>query len=241
MQLFSNDLKMKIKKQNPPLYPIILLCLLFIFSQSLMAKNVYVSDQLSINMRTDKGVEFKIIKVLESGTKLIVLEDDKSGYTKVKTAQGLVGWVLSRFLQDDDVARSKNKRLTKSYQQLLQQQTALKEQYERLKNEHSQLLQTEEKLTVENEKINKDIERLRKIAARPMQLENDNEKLRNEILNQENNSRLLKQQVQTYRESSERDWFISGALVLLGGIFLGLFLPKMKSNRQRKGNWNRLN
>jgi SH3 domain protein len=73
-----------------------------------------------------------------------------------------------------------------------------------------------------------------------MQLERDNEKLRNELLTNESQTRLLKQELQTLKDDSERKWFITGAAILFGGIILGLILPNLRGKPQRKQNWNRL-
>ena len=64
----------------------------------------YVSDNLAITMRSGKSNEHRIIRSLDSGTKLRVLSKDKN-YTKVRTEKGDVGWVLSRYLVNEPVAR----------------------------------------------------------------------------------------------------------------------------------------
>ena len=67
----------------------------------------YVSDELEITMRSGQGVKFGIRKMLTSGAKLEVLETDPAGYSKVRTEQGVDGWVLSRYLSNTPSARDR--------------------------------------------------------------------------------------------------------------------------------------
>ena len=71
-----------------------------------VAETRYVSDTLEITMRSGKGTNFGITRMLRSGTPVEVLEvDKKSGYTQVRTKSGKEGWVLSRFLINGRAAR----------------------------------------------------------------------------------------------------------------------------------------
>ena len=66
-----------------------------------VAETRYISDTLEITMRSGKGTNFGITRMLRSGTAVQVLAvDDKSGYTQVRTKSGKEGWVLSRFLMN---------------------------------------------------------------------------------------------------------------------------------------------
>ena len=210
------------------------------FSPLLSAQERYVSDQLNINLRADKGVGFRIKKILPSGTKLKIIEIDGTGYSKVKTETGLTGWVLSRFLSKEPVARSQLKQAQLIASKLKEEKTLLNTELNALKNEKIQLGQSKEKLEKRNKAFSIELEKLRRISARPLQLEKENEKLRNNLLTNESKTRLLQQELQSLKDDSEKQWFITGAAILFGGILLGLILPKLRSNPQRKQNWNRL-
>jgi len=59
-----------------------------------------VSDELVINLREGKGNEYKIIKMLRNGTPLNILEEAEQ-YLKVRTAEGLEGWVLKQYITSE--------------------------------------------------------------------------------------------------------------------------------------------
>jgi SH3 domain protein len=230
-----------ISMQKTTLFTIIFLFIIFFtFSPLLSAKVKYVSDQLNINLRADKGIGFRIKKILPSGTKLKVITVDKSGYTQVKTEAGTTGWVLSRFLSKDPVARSLLKQAQLLANKLKEDKTLLNNELHKLKNEKTQLGDSQKKLLKRNIAFSTELEKLRKISARPLQLEKENEKLRNDLLTNESKNRLLQQELQSLKDDSEKQWFIIGAAILFAGILLGLILPKLRSNTQRKQNWNRL-
>ena len=202
------------------------------------ARTLYVSDQLEINMRSGKGTGYKIIKIIKSGTPLTILKEE-SGYARARTPQGVEGWVLSRFLIDTPVARTQ---LAKAQQDVAEMKVKYDEmsvELTTLKQEYSQLNQSEQALKNNTQSLNVELEKLRKIAARPMQLEAENDKLRNELVKTEAEMRLVKQEYQTLQDNSEQEWFLTGAGVLFGGMILGLIFPKLRSS-QRKANWNRL-
>lgn len=220
---------------------LVISALLVISCHPAMAETVYVTDELSINMRTDKGNQFRIKKVLKSGTRLEILKVDPSGYSLVRADGGVNGWVLSRFLSKTPIAREQVKRSQALAEKLQKEKQQLLEELNQFKKDKTVLSQSEERLLQANQKLTTEVNKLRKIAARPMQLEEDNKKLRDELLKNEAQSRLLKQEHQSLLDAREKEWFMAGAGILFGGILLGLILPKLRSNpNRRRQNWNRL-
>ena len=66
------------------------------------AESVWVSDQFEIMLRTGPSNSNAIQRMLGSGTKLETLETDaETGYSRVRTAAGTEGWVLTRYLMDN--------------------------------------------------------------------------------------------------------------------------------------------
>jgi SH3 domain protein len=207
-------------------------------SSPLLAATKYVSDELVINMRSGKGNGFKIIKIVKSGTPLTVLETD-SGYTRARTPQGVEGWVLSRFLIDQPVARDQLAKARQDVDTMKEKYEAMVNELSTIKTERDTLSSSEKSLLANKEKMNTELVKLKKIAARPMQLEAENDQLRNELVKIEAEMRLLKQEYQTLEDNTDQEWFMTGAAVLFGGMLLGLIFPKLRSG-QKKANWNRL-
>jgi SH3 domain protein len=83
----------------------LIIFLLMFFPFALMAgiaraETQYVSDQLIITLREGQGNEYKIIKMLKTGTPLEVIEEGEK-YLKVRTESGSEGWVLKRYVSKE--------------------------------------------------------------------------------------------------------------------------------------------
>lgn len=82
---------------------IIFLLTLFSFTVSsgiVCAETQYVSDQLIITLREGQGSQFKIIKMLKTGTPLEIIEESDQ-HLKVRTESGDEGWVLKQYLTEE--------------------------------------------------------------------------------------------------------------------------------------------
>ena len=65
-------------------------------------KSVYVIDQITITLRAGQGTQHQILRTLPSGTPMEVLRvNEDSGYSQVRTKDGVEGWVLSQYLIDE--------------------------------------------------------------------------------------------------------------------------------------------
>ena len=188
----------------------------------------YVTDQLIITMRTGQGSQYQILKTLPSGTRLEVLEASETGYTKVRLEDGLEGWVLTRYLSEEPVAKEKLAAAENKLQRLLEQNNALKEELATLKKSSSDVEAERNALLNQTESANAELERLKQVAAQPILLDNQNRELKQQNVSLEKELQRIQQENQVLKDRSQRDWFIAGAGVLLGGILLGLILPKLR-------------
>lgn len=120
-------------------------------STTLMAETQFVSDDLVITLRTGQGNQYEIIKTLSSGTKLEILEQTDTGYTKVKTDSGLEGWVRTQYLTKEPIARVQLESAQKKIESLSEKLSAAQEELKSLRKEKSQLDSTYSKLRSEHE------------------------------------------------------------------------------------------
>jgi SH3 domain protein len=196
----------------------------------------YISDELEITMRSGQGVKFSIRKMLTSGAKLEVLETDPAGYSKVKTEQGVEGWVLSRYLINTPSARD---RIAASEQQVVNLQLEVAKYKEELGNltsrnsdadgENMSLKETAQRLSTE-------LDDLRKTASNAVGLDNENRQLKEKLQQVDHDTQLLVIENSALKDNDAKSWFLIGAAVLFGGLLLGLILPRLRF--QKKDSWN---
>lgn len=74
-----------------------------------MAQTATVSESARVNMRSGKGENYRLIRVLPPQSEVQIVETEQD-YAKVKAADGETGWVLSKFLtvgvsKSDEIAQ----------------------------------------------------------------------------------------------------------------------------------------
>jgi len=80
-----------------------ILCILVLLTSYVIvpaaaADTRYVVDELVITLRLGKSTQHKILKTLKTGAPLEVLEEDDKTYLKVRTTDGIEGYVLRQYI-----------------------------------------------------------------------------------------------------------------------------------------------
>ena len=198
----------------------------------------YVSDELEITMRSGQGVKFGIRKMLVSGTKLDVIETDPAGYSKVRTAKGVTGWVLTRYLSN---MPSSQDRLAASEQKVANLELELakyKEELQALSSQNTESGSENMSLKETAQRLSKELDDLRKTASNAVALNNDNRQLKQQLQQFDDKMQSLIIENSTLKDSDAKSWFLIGAAVLFGGLLLGLILPRLRF--QKKNSWGNL-
>lgn len=197
----------------------------------------YISDRLELPLRSGQSVQHRILRMLPSGTSVDVLQPSKdTGYSRVRTRDGTVGWVLTRFLMQTPSARE---RLAAAEQKLAK----LEIEDARLKKRGIALgsragVQARRLVNLEQDKqtLTAEIERIRRVAGSALALDRENKDLKARTLAQGRELQALQQENEILKDRGKRDWFLAGAGVLMIGLLLGLILPRLRL--RRRGSWN---
>jgi SH3 domain protein len=195
----------------------------------------YVSDELKITLRTGQGSQYQILKTLPSGSRVELLETGEEGYSLVRTDDDIEGWVLTRFLVDTPIARDQLAAALQKQERLIAQNSQFKQEQADLKKQNADLSSELQKLKSDQQSTDQELEKLKQVAAKPILLDQQNQDLKQQNVSLEKELQLVQQENQVLRNRANRDWFIAGAGVLLGGMLLGLFIPKLRW--RKKSNW----
>jgi len=198
----------------------------------------YVSDQLEITMRNGQGVKFAIKRVLTSGDRLDLIETDSSGYSKVRTIEGVEGWVLTRYLMN---APSVRNLVADSTQKVANLELELAETKEELKNVSTKVATSDSKsmaLKETSQRFKKELDSLKVTASSSIALSKENIQLKEQIQQTDIRIQGLVLENTAMKNSDSQSWFLTGVAVLLGGIILGLILPRLRL--QRKNSWGNI-
>ena len=203
------------------------------------AETRYVSDRLEIQMRTGKGTQFKILRMLPSGTALEVLEvDQQNGYSRVRSAGGVEGWVLNRYLMKGKAARDRLAEAEKELARLELENRKLRASVGELKNAKGSVDQERGALSKENRKLSQELEAIRRTASSALAIDAENKDLKSKIVAYERQAQTLKQENEGLKDRTARDWFMVGAGVIILGMIIGLIIPRIRW--RKKSSWDTL-
>lgn len=191
------------------------LSLILVFSLSYaMAENIYVTGVTKITMRTGPGVEHKIVLMLKSGTKLVIVEKQKD-WTKVETMGGKQGWVLSRFLTQKVPDALVVEKLQLENQGLMSRLAKLEEENRQLTVKNATLVEIQEKYNKLKEESGQFLALEAKYNTTMKEFESQAEKI---------------EKLETDSHSEIQRWYLIGPGVLIVGFIFGLGTRKKKKS-----------
>ena len=212
------------------------LCL-FSLALAASAEVRYVVDTLIITMRSGQSTQHQVLRTWPSNTKLEILEAGEK-YSKARGPDGTEGWVLNQYITTKPTAKLRLATANQELATLRTQNTQLKAELGTVKNKEGALSKQQSKLSRENKKQAGELTHLRRVAAKPLKLENENQRLKKELLSLESSHDLLQQENQMLGDSSDREWFLNGAGVIVLGIIIGLIIPSLRM--RKKSSWGSL-
>jgi SH3 domain protein len=199
------------------------------------AEPAWVSDQFEIMLRTGPSTSNAIERMLPSGTALEVLEvDDGTGYSRVRTQAGTEGWVLTRYLMDEPSAREQLAALTSRLTSANAQGSSLTSQLGAIRGEYDAATQRIAQLERDKAALEGELADIRRTAANTLSINEQNRQLREQLQSEEIRSATLEQQNRELTSQTTRYWFMTGAFVLLAGMLLGLWLPRIRWQRRSR-------
>jgi SH3 domain protein len=213
-----------------------LLCLV---AASVQAQDIrYVTDELKATVRAGKGTDYKILKVISSGTPVQVLKESEDGYARVELDGNQQGWMLSRYLSEEPTAKTQLSTTQQQLEKLNGQNRRLQAQRQELQEQEQRAELALKRVNAEYARLKQELAELSKLAAQPKALEAKNQTLRERIGHLKNETTRLHRANQRLQKNDDRTWFLTGAGVLLGGFLLGMIARRFRIGR--KSSWDAL-
>lgn len=210
------------------------ICLLGLAIQA-SAESVWVSDQFEVMLRTGPSASNAIDRMLPSGTALEVLERDaEAGYARVRTAAGTEGWVLARYLMAEPSAREQLMTLTKRLTSAKAAGGSLASQLDAIKGEYDRATRRISTLERNNSQLEASLADIKRTSSNVLSINNQNKELRNELEITRIQADAFEQQNRELTSQTTRYWFLTGAIVLIFGMVLGVWVPRIKWQRRSR-------
>ena len=192
---------------------------------------VYITDQLDLPIRSDKSFNNNIIRLLPSGTELSLLQSTEDGWAQIQF-DDTIGWIKSFYLSPDPSAREKLKKLTRTYNANKLLISKLSGEKEELESQLLTVKQENTDLIVQSSKSQAEKKHIEQIYQDALKLEHENEKLIQEKLQLKAELQLAVNNTQIQKDTSSRNWFIVGAIVLFFGMIIGFIVPGLLNRRR---------
>ncbi|MCH7822496.1 MAG: TIGR04211 family SH3 domain-containing protein [Proteobacteria bacterium] len=199
------------------------------------AEPAWVSDQFEVMLRTGPSTTNAIERMLPSGTALEVLErDDATGYARVRTRAGTEGWILTRYLMSETSAREQLTQLRSQLDNASAQGSSLTSQLDAVKDEYDTATSRIDTLEREKRKLEQELAEIKRTSTDVLGINSQNISLREQLATLEIKLETVKQENRELTSETSRYWFMAGALVLMIGILLGIWVPRMRLQRHSR-------
>jgi len=234
--------------QTTGLKLILFLSMLIPFTVSVgivFAEIKYVSDQRMITFREGQGNQYKIIKMLKTGTPLEIIEESEQ-YLKVRTESGSEGWVLKQYITGETpkpviIAGLEKEidRLTRKIEKYNKDKELLQDELKIANADHNRKIRDlQQKVSSSGEKAEQTSRDLKEITKQynalltdskdVVHLVNERDSLKVSIGELQNRTELLQKENDTLKHSQMIWWFVAGGGVLFVGWIIG------KISRQKR-------
>lgn len=220
---------------------IITLLSLTILCSTVSAQNVkYVTDQLQAPVRASANESSRITKMLTSGEKIKILNENKQHYEIQYGDNNAHGWIHKSFVMNDPAAREFVEMAKQEYAPLQDSITTLNKENDEKDNIILALQENQKKLEQALLVQTNRVTHLEQINKNVIDIDNDNQLLTQINMQQELELKQLKSENFTLKENKRSDEWLKGASILFAGIVLGTsILPRLLRYRNQKRSWGR--
>jgi SH3 domain protein len=202
----------------------------------------YVGDELMITLRQGKSTSHKILKNLQTGTPVEVLEEGQA-YLKVRTKDGTEGYVLRQYISSKTPKAYRIEELETENTKLLGNQTtnsSLEKQLHEIQGKNDQKFSdlaaksSDTELNLEKALNNERIatEKFNALVAQSgdiVKIVEERDKLRKENNKLKSGIKALQEKNETIADLRMIKWFLAGAGVLFFGWIIGRISRKKRS------------
>ncbi len=200
------------------------------------AETRYITDQLTLNLRSGPTTGHRITRTLSSGTAVTIDTSvpAENGHVFVKLRNGAEGWVLEQYLQAEPIARTKVAKLTKENEELIKKVDTLESKLSQTADNLDTTASKQSELSQLVAEKDSELQKIRSLSANAIEIDQRNAELTETNQNLLLEIDKLKAENDRLSGSSQRtQWITGGGLVLIGlfsAWLFGTFSGRKKSS-----------
>lgn len=208
--------------------------LLFIISGLVNAKTVYVTDNMTFNIKTDDDNNSPVLATVTSGTPLTLLSKKRSSeYAKVRLATGQTGFILDSYLNPQPASKWYLEQANEELAKVRKENAHISAELATIKKRGTNAIT--EALTQERDKLASELNQLRVVSADAVEVKKQRDILQEDFIRLNQELEQIKLEKKTLETNANQDWFMYGGLLSLLGVLLGYILPKLSWRRKHQG------
>ncbi|EKF74066.1 hypothetical protein A11A3_10421 [Alcanivorax hongdengensis A-11-3] len=214
-----------------------MLCIvaLAIMSLPALASTAWVDDSIYVPIRATASPGGRILhRGIKSGTRIEFLGND-GDWAKIRYGD-IEGYIGKQYVSQTPTAAIQLERVSKENQEARAELSKLRNQMADLKGERDALSDQTSQLKNSLDSRGKELDKLQKVAADPIRLDQANRHLNEELsLLRSELDQVKAENVMLRNNNTSREW-ITGVGILILGLIAGI-LFRSRSTRRRSGGW----
>ena len=187
------------------------------------SETMYITDEIQVMVRSEVGMDHRILAMPKTGTKVEVLEEVEDGWSRVLLPNEKEGWMLTRYLKSSPPSKEFIAKLKSENETLVQRAKMLVDENANAKKERKDLLEALAKQTKTAKDLKRSYKALKKGSSEYLSLKASYDKVSKELAARAKQRAELEEQLVDLQDTQTLRWFISGSAVLLVGVIVGVF------------------
>jgi len=211
---------------------------LFALGMAAQAQTVtrYVTDRTQVELRRGPSNEYRILRYLEAGDRVEVLEQNaEQGFSRVKAGEDTEGWIPTASLVAEPIARDRLVQAERNLAAARERVTALEGQNQQLTRDLAATRNELEQTQANHGTVSRELADIRTASANVVAMRDENTSLHQRLTQRDLEVEQLTADNARLGGRNNQNWFVVGAAVLLAGIVIGLVAPTLR--RKRRSEW----
>lgn len=210
-----------------------ILILVFLLCSQVQGRTLYVTDELSITMRTGPSLQHRVVRMLPSGTSFQVLEES-GDYYRVRITDGNEGWVLKQYAMDRTPREMVIRQLESNISRLQERLPVSEQKAADLEKENSEVRTKLMTLEQELSELTKRYQTLLEDSGNIDGIKQDLERATRSLEQKEVHIMDLEQENQELRTEKNMYWFLAGGGTMAFTALIGFILGRVQRKQARR-------
>ena len=219
-----------------PVISIMTILLLAITSSAVRAQTVYISDELTVPLRSGPSGQHRILhQGLPSGTVMEKIgEDADAGFTQIRTQRGTEGWIRSQYLVSEPIARVQLQRAQAQLTRLREQLNSVQEENSQLNQSNNSAQNADQQNRARIAELEEELSEIKRVSASALETAQENKLLNETNIRLRDELDDLAEAYDRVEANAQNQALMIGA----GLIFIGLIAGVLIKARPQRSAWS---